>query len=65
MQVSRNILDTIGNTPMVDVSELSPKKSVKIFAKLESENPVGSIKDRVAKYLVEAAEAEGKLRQGI
>ncbi len=58
-------MDTIGNTPMVDVSELSPKKSVKIFAKLESENPVGSIKDRVAKYLVEAAEAEGKLRQGV
>ncbi len=51
-----DILDTIGNTPIVDLSRYSPKKEVRIFAKLEGSNPGGSIKDRVAKYLIEDAE---------
>ncbi len=59
-----NILDTIGNTPTVDVSALSPKPSVSIFAKLEGQNPGGSVKDRAAKYMVEAAEKDGSLSPG-
>ena len=53
--MQKNIVETIGNTPLIDISEISPN-SVKIFAKLESANPAGSIKDRVAKYLIESAE---------
>ena len=53
--MKNNIIQTIGNTPLVDISEISPNK-VKIYAKLESANPAGSIKDRVAKYLIESAE---------
>ena len=59
-----SILDYIGNTPLVDVSRLSPKSGVRIFAKLESHNPTGSIKDRVAKQMVLSAEAEGLLTPG-
>ena len=44
--MQKNIVETIGNTPLIDISEISPN-SVKIFAKLESANPAGSIKDRV------------------
>jgi cysteine synthase B len=61
---SRSILDYVGNTPLVEVSRMSPKPGVRIFAKLEGQNPTGSIKDRVAKYLVEDAEARGELRPG-
>jgi cysteine synthase B len=63
MKINKNIIETIGNTPMISVSNISPNE-VKIFAKLESFNPAGSIKDRVAKYLIESAEAEGKLHGG-
>lgn len=59
-----SVLDLIGNTPIVDVSELSPKSNVKIFAKLEGRNPAGSVKDRVALALVEAAERDGILVRG-
>jgi len=57
----RDILDTVGNTPMVEISRMSPKKEVHIFAKLEGQNPTGSLKDRIAKYMVERAESEGTL----
>ena len=57
----RDILDTIGNTPLVELTRMSPKESVRIFAKLEGNNPTGSLKDRIAKYMIEKAEAEGKL----
>lgn len=60
----RTILDHIGNTPLVDVSRMSPNPAVQILAKLEWYNPTGSIKDRVAKYLVESAEAKGDLVPG-
>jgi cysteine synthase B len=58
------VLDLIGNTPLVELGRLSPKATVKIYGKLEGENPTGSIKDRVAKSMVEAAEASGELTPG-
>lgn len=61
---SRSILDHIGNTPLVEVSRMSPKPGVRIFAKLEGLNPTGSIKDRVAGYLVRQAEESGALKPG-
>ena len=57
----RDILDTIGGTPMVEIERMSPKKDVHIFAKLEGNNPTGSLKDRIAKYMIERAEADGTL----
>jgi [CysO sulfur-carrier protein]-thiocarboxylate-dependent cysteine synthase len=62
--VVNSILDLIGETPMVDVSSLSPKPSVRILMKLEGRNPGGSVKDRVALSLVEKAEADGILVPG-
>jgi len=59
-----DVLDLIGNTPMVDVSVLSPNPSVRILAKLESQNPFGSVKDRIAKAMIDAAESDGRLRPG-
>jgi cysteine synthase B len=64
MVVLENVLDLIGNTPMVDVSVLSPKPGVRIVAKLESQNPFGSVKDRIAKAMIEDAEKTGVLRPG-
>jgi len=59
-----SILDLIGNTPMVDVSILSPNPNVRIVAKLESQNPWGSVKDRIAKGMIEQAEKDGRLQPG-
>jgi cysteine synthase B len=59
-----SILDLIGSTPVVDVSALSPKPNVTILAKLEGFNPAGSVKDRIALALVEAAERDGLLVPG-
>src|SRR5437764_3652477 len=56
-----SILDTIGNTPLVELKSFSPSPGVEIFAKLEGANPSGSIKDRIAKLMIEEAEASGKL----
>ncbi len=64
MPVVDSVLDLIGNTPVVDVSHLSPNPSVRILAKLESQNPAGSVKDRIAMSMVEAAEADGTLQPG-
>ena len=55
------ILDAIGNTPLVELRHISPKPTVRIFAKMEGTNPTGSLKDRIAKYMVEAAERSGAL----
>ncbi len=63
MQYS-SILATIGNTPLVELSRLYSQNQVKIFAKLEGQNPTGSVKDRIAKLMIEQAESEGKLRPG-
>lgn len=62
--VHANVLDLIGNTPIVDVSNLSPNPHVRILAKLEMQNPFGSVKDRIAKAMIEAAEADGSLLPG-
>ena len=55
------ILATIGNTPLVELQNLSPKEGVRIFAKLEGQNPTGSVKDRIALRMIEAAEADGEI----
>jgi cysteine synthase B len=59
-----SVLDLIGDTPLVDVSPLSPSPDVRILAKLEGSNPGGSAKDRIALAMVEAAEKDGTLRPG-
>jgi [CysO sulfur-carrier protein]-thiocarboxylate-dependent cysteine synthase len=59
-----NLLGLIGGTPLVELQRLSPKPSVRLYAKLEGQNPTGSIKDRVAKAMIEAAEASGELEPG-
>src|SRR5215204_1760977 len=59
-----NVLEAVGNTPLVELPRLSPKPGVRIFAKLEGRNPTGSVKDRVAKAMMEAAEAEGAIEPG-
>ena len=56
-----DILDAIGNTPLVGMPRMSPKPGVGLWAKLEGQNPTGSLKDRIAKKMVEAAEASGAL----
>src|SRR4030043_1726522 len=55
------ILQCIGNTPVVSIDGINPNPKVKLFAKLEGNNPSGSVKDRIALYMIEAAEREGKL----
>lgn len=62
--INDSVLDLIGNTPMVDVSRLSPNPNVRIIAKLESQNPFGSVKDRIAKQMIEQAEKDGTLKPG-
>ena len=64
MAVYESVLDLIGNTPLVDVSGLSPNPRVRILAKLEGQNPGGSVKDRAAKYMIEEAEKDGSLVPG-
>ena len=59
-----SVLDLIGNTPMVAAHELSPNPAVRLFVKLEGMNPGGSVKDRIAKSMIETAEAEGRLLPG-
>ena len=60
-----DLVEAVGNTPLVELPSLSPKHPcVRIFAKLEGRNPTGSVKDRVAKAMIEAAEAEGAIDPG-
>ena len=63
-RVASSYLSLIGNTPLVELRHLSPKPDVRLYAKLEAQNPTGSIKDRVALALVEDAEARGELEPG-
>jgi cysteine synthase B len=60
----RSLLDTIGNTPLVELPNLSPSPAVRFFAKLEGQNPTGSLKDRIARLMIEDAEREGRLPPG-
>ena len=57
----KGILGTIGNTPMVELLNLTPKPEVRIFAKLEGQNPTGSVKDRIALKMIERAEEDGEI----
>ena len=59
-----DIVQAIGNTPLVELKRLSPKPGVRIWAKLESHNPTGSVKDRVARSLIDDAEARGAIAPG-
>jgi cysteine synthase B len=61
---NEDILQTIGNTPLVRINKLNPNKDVTMFAKVEGFNPTGSIKDRIALSMVQQAEAEGALTKG-
>jgi [CysO sulfur-carrier protein]-thiocarboxylate-dependent cysteine synthase len=58
---TNDILDAIGNTRLVGIPRMSPKPSVRLWAKLEGDNPTGSLKDRIAKKMIEVAEASGEL----
>jgi cysteine synthase B len=55
MIIHESVLDLIGNTPLVDVSKLSPNPNVRIIAKMENQNPFGSVKDRIAKLMIDTA----------
>ena len=59
-----DIVQAIGHTPLVELKRLSPKPGVRIWAKLESRNPTGSVKDRVARAMIEDAENKGLIRPG-
>ena len=63
-EIKSSLLDLVGGTPLVQLARLSPKPPVRLYAKLEGQNPTGSIKDRVAKAMIEAAEASGELEPG-
>jgi cysteine synthase B len=59
-----SLLDLVGSTPLIELPRLSPKASVRLYAKLEGQNPSGSIKDRIAKAMLDTAEASGELEPG-
>jgi [CysO sulfur-carrier protein]-thiocarboxylate-dependent cysteine synthase len=59
-----SLLEAVGSTPLVELSRLAPHEGIRLYAKLEGQNPTGSIKDRIAKTMVEAAEASGELEPG-
>jgi cysteine synthase B len=64
LRTAGSLLDLVGNTPLVELQRLAPKRSVRLYAKLEGQNPTGSTKDRVALAMIEAAEAAGELEPG-
>src|SRR6185437_38992 len=64
MTLYSSILDTIGNTPLVELKSFAPRPGVHIYAKLEGQNPTGSVKDRIAKYMIESGERLGQLKPG-
>lgn len=63
MAPAEDVTGLIGNTPLVGIHTLSPKQGVRIWAKLEGQNPTGSVKDRIAEAMIEAAEAEGRITE--
>jgi [CysO sulfur-carrier protein]-thiocarboxylate-dependent cysteine synthase len=62
--LTSSLLEAVGSTPLVELSRLAPHDGVRLYAKLEGQNPTGSIKDRIAKTMVDAAEASGELEPG-
>lgn len=65
MTVYSSVLEMIGNTPLVDVSQISPNPNVRILGKMEGQNPAGSVKDRIALSMISEAEADGVLTPGV
>jgi cystathionine beta-synthase len=63
-KVYDSILDVVGNTPLVKINKITNGVDCDIFAKFEFLNPMGSVKDRIAKYMIEKAEKEGKIKEG-
>jgi [CysO sulfur-carrier protein]-thiocarboxylate-dependent cysteine synthase len=63
-RVVSSIVETIGNTPMVELARLAPRPGIRLFAKLEAANPTGSVKDRVARAMLEDAHRSGAMREG-
>jgi cysteine synthase A len=64
MTIDSSMLERIGNTPLVELRSIVPEKSARILIKIESENPTGSMKDRMALAMIEAAERDGRLKRG-
>jgi cysteine synthase len=64
MTIYSSMLERIGNTPLVELRSIVPEKSARILIKIESENPTGSMKDRMALAMIEAAERDGRLKRG-
>ena len=64
LELNEDILQTIGNTPLVRINRLIPNRNTTVYAKLEGLNPTGSIKDRIALSMIQQAEVEGKLTKG-
>ena len=64
MTLYRSVIEMIGNTPLVELRSFAPRPDVHIYAKLEGQNPTGSVKDRIAKYMIEAGERKGELLPG-
>jgi [CysO sulfur-carrier protein]-thiocarboxylate-dependent cysteine synthase len=62
--VYKSVIELIGDTPIIDVSELSPNPRVRILGKLEGQNPAGSVKDRIARAMIDEGEADGTLTPG-
>ena len=62
--IHASMLDRIGNTPLVELKSIAPKDCARILLKIEAENPTGSMKDRMALAMIEAAEADGRLAPG-
>ena len=65
LQTADNILDTVGNTPLIKLQRVGLANGATIYGKLESRNPAGSLKDRIGISMIRAAEAEGLLRPGM
>jgi len=65
VRTAGSLLELVGNTPLVELRQLAPKPTVRLYAKLEGQNPTGSIKDRVAVAMIEAAEAGGDLEPAL
>ncbi len=63
-RIASSVLELIGNTPIVDISQLSPNPKVGLYIKLEGQNPGGSVKDRVALSMIQDAEAKGQIKPG-
>lgn len=64
MKLNKNVLQLIGNTPLVKINKLISEEDAEVYAKLEGFNPGGSVKDRIALAMIEEAEREGKLKEG-